>query len=223
MRRSGAILFLSCVDGKDPSHVQVNSTFIHDKAKSKKEFPSGERRMPIMKAIPLPMQLRLVAASYALVLATAIMLVYARHLQYVNNAADAAAAGGMYADGDLILEIFIGCMFLAPTLLLVLVIRNSENLYTGYSKVLLGLSLTAPISLGLISIPAVGQGTMLLGWICMDRLFASPIIFAGLLVSRLLAQFDRAKRLTMYALLIEVATLGLTLALFLLPAIRHRG
>jgi hypothetical protein len=167
-----------------------------------------------MKAIPLRMQLGLVGAGYALVFAAAIVLVYGRHLMYVTHAADAAAAGGMYAGGDLILGIFIGCMFLVPTFLLVLVVRESENLYTGYAKVLLGLSLTAPLSLGVLSIPAVGQGTMALGWICMDRLFGSPIVVVGLVVSRLLAPFERAKRLTLYALLIEVLTLALMVALF---------
>ena len=54
-------------------------------------------------------------------------------------------------------------------------IRKSEHLYDGYSRILLGLSLTAPICLGVLSIPAVNQGTMVLGWICMDRLLGSPI------------------------------------------------
>src|SRR6266851_5553545 len=142
-----------------------------------------------MKPIPLRAQLRLVAASYAVVLATAALLVYVRHLQYVSHPEDAVASGGMYAAGDLILEIFIGCMLLVPTFILVLVIRKSEHLYVGYSRILLGLSLTLPICLGVLSIPAVNQGTMLLGWICLGRLLCSPIVIVGLVVSRLLAQF----------------------------------
>jgi hypothetical protein len=176
-----------------------------------------------MKSIPLRAQLSLVAAGYAAVLGTAALLVYVRHLQYVNHPEDVAASSGMYAAGDWMLEIFIGCMLLVPTFVLMLVIRKSENLYAGYSKVLLGLSLTAPISLGVLSIPAVGQGTMFLGWICMDRLFCSPIVIVGLVVSRLLARFDQAKRLTLYALLIEVLTFALTAALFLFAAGAHRG
>jgi len=97
-----------------------------------------------MKSIPLRAQLGLVAASYAVVLATAALLVYVRHLQYVNHPEDVAASSGMYAAGDWMLEIFIGCLFLVPTLVLVLVIRKSEHLYAGYSRILLGLSLTAP-------------------------------------------------------------------------------
>ena len=174
-----------------------------------------------MKSVPLRAQLGLVAAGYAVVLVTAALLVYARHLQYVNHPEDVAASSGMYAAGDWMLEILIGCMLLVPTFILVLVIRKSEHLYAGYSKVMLGLSLTAPICLGMVSIPAMSQGTMILGWICMDRLFCSPVVIVGLVVSRLLARFDQAKRLTLYALLIEVLTLALTAALFLFAARAH--
>jgi hypothetical protein len=171
-----------------------------------------------MKSLSLRAQLGLVAIFYAVVLAAAVLLVFARYMLYATHPQDAAAAGGMYAAGDWMLEIIIGCMFLVPTFTLVLVIRNSERLYVGYSKVLVGLSLTAPISLGLLSIPAVSQGTMLLGWICTDRLLCSPIVIVGFAVSRVLATFDRAKRLTLYALLIEVLTLALSVALFLYAA-----
>ncbi|HEY4903078.1 MAG TPA: hypothetical protein VIH89_06360 [Candidatus Sulfotelmatobacter sp.] len=88
---------------------------------------------------------------------------------------------------------------------------------------MLGLSLTAPISLGVLSIPAVSQGTGVLGWVCMDRLFGSPIVLVGLGFSRLLARFGRAKRLTFYALLIEVLTLVLMVGLFFFSARSHSG
>jgi hypothetical protein len=87
-----------------------------------------------MKSVPLRVQLLLVAAGYVGVLAIAALLVYERHMQYVNHPEEAAAAGGMYPGGDLILEISIGCMLLVPTFFLVLVIRNSEALYTRYSR-----------------------------------------------------------------------------------------
>ena len=165
--------------------------------------------MNTMKAIPIRTQLGLVAASYAAVLVTAAVLIYERHLQYVKNPEDAMASSGMFAGGDLILEAFIGCMVLVPTGILVVVLRKSEELYTRYSKVLLGVSVTAPISLAVFMIPAVNQGTSMLGEICVDRMFASPLVFAGLVFSRLLARFDQAKRLTTYALLLEGLTLGL--------------
>jgi hypothetical protein len=176
-----------------------------------------------MKAIPLRVQLTLVATGYAVVVAAAAVLVFVRYLLYVSHPQDVAAAGGMYAGGDLLLGFFIACMFLVPTFFLVLVIRESERLYTGYSKILLGISLTAPICLGVLSVPAVGQGTMVLGWICVDRLFVSPFVMVGLAFSRLLARFDRAKRLTFYALLIEVLTLVFMAALFVFSAKSRRG
>lgn len=167
-----------------------------------------------MKAIPWRTPLGAVAAGYAIALLIAAALLLARHIQYVTHPDDAATYGAMFAFGDLLLGLFIGGLFLIPTVFLVLVIRKSESAYTKYSQTLLGLSLTAPISLGILAMPAVGQGNSFLGWFCMDRLFASPIILTGLAVSRLLARFGRAKRLTSYALLVELGTIALMVALF---------
>jgi hypothetical protein len=175
-----------------------------------------------MKAIPMRTQLGLVAAAYAAVLVTAAVLIYERHMQYVRNPQDAAASSGMYAGGDLILELFIGCMVLAPTVILVFVLRKSEELYTRYAKVLLGVSVTAPVCLGLFLIPAVSQGTSRLGEICVDRLFASPLVLAGLVFSRLLARFDRAKKLITNAVMVEALTLILMVGWVLFPGF-HKG
>jgi hypothetical protein len=176
-----------------------------------------------MKPIPWRAPLGAVAAGYAVVLLVAAVLLYERHIQYVNHPADVMSYGGMYAFGDLILELFIGGLFLIPTLLLVLVIRKSETAYTRYSQTLLGLSLTAPICLGVFLIPAVNRGNSFLARFCMDRLFASPIVIAGLAVSRLLARFGRAKRLTSYALLVELGTIAVLVALFLFSVGARRG
>ena len=132
-----------------------------------------------MKPIPWRAPLGAVAAGYAVVLLVAAVLLYERHIQYANHPADVMSYGGMYAFGDLILELFIGGLFLIPTLLLVLVIRKSETAYTRYSQTLLGLSLSAPICLGVFLIPAVNPGNSFLAWFCMDRLFASPIVNCG--------------------------------------------
>jgi len=176
-----------------------------------------------MKWISRTAQLVLVALGYAAVLGVAAVLIVVRYFQYVNHPADVAAYGGMYAGGDLMLEVFIGGMLLGVTFFLVLVIYKSEPAYTIYSKVLLGLSLTAPLSVGLISIPAVNQGMNLLGEVCMFRLFASPMVIAGMGMSRLFARYPRPKRLTVYGLLIEALTLALLLALLILPVHFHRG
>ena len=190
-------------------------------ASSLTEVAASGIRIPAMKPIPRRVQPGVVAAAYGATLLVAAVLVYARHMQYVNHPADAMASGGMYAFGDC--GLFIGGLFLIPTFLLMLLIRNSEKAYTRYSKILLGLSLTAPICVGVFLIPAVNQGNSLLGWFCVDRLLASPIVIVGLAVSRLLARFGRAKRLTSYALLIEVGTPALLLMLLLLSGGTRHG
>lgn len=165
----------------------------------------------------------MVAFGYCAVLAAAAVLIVERYFQYVNHPADVAASGGMYAGGDLLLEMFIGGMLLVLTFFLVLVIYKAETAYTIYSKVLLGLSLTAPLSVGLISIPAVNQGMNVLGEVCMFRLFASPLVIAGMGMSRLFARYPRPKRLTVYGLLIEALTFALLVTLLILPVHFHHG
>ena len=167
--------------------------------------------------IPWNTQLKLVGSAYFIALAITAVLVLARHLQYVNHAADAAAYSGMWAGGDLLLEFFICGMFLVVTFFLVLVIAKSESAYTSYSKVLLGISLTAPLSVAIISIPAVGQSDFILGWACMFRLFASPLVAFGIGMSRLFARYPRPKKLILYALAIEGSTLALLVASLFSP------
>ena len=158
--------------------------------------------------------MRWVSAAYGAVLVVSVFLVVWRYLQYRWHAEDANLYGGMWAGGDMVLGVFIFCLFLVPTSFLVLVIRNSEPMYTRYAKVLLGLGLSAPLSLGLIAIPEVNQGQSLMGWVFVWRILGSPFVFLVLAGSRLLARFPRAKRLCSYAVLIEGLTL-VTMAVFL--------
>jgi hypothetical protein len=166
-----------------------------------------------MKALSLRAQLGLVAAGYAAVLAASAFLVMARYMQYAEHPQDANQYGGMWAGWDMILGVFIFCLFLAPTFFLVLVIRKSKPLYTGYAKVLFGLSLTAPASVGLFAIPMVRESNSLLGFACMWRLFGSPIVLLGMAGSWLLARTPQAKRWSSYAALIEALTLGTMIVL----------
>lgn len=170
-------------------------------------------------------QLSVVSVGYATVGLASIALVYARHLQYVRHASDVETSGGMWAFGDLMLELFIAGLFLMPTLLLAFFIRKSETAYTRYSQILLGIALTMPICMGALFIPAVGQsGSGFLGsfgWFCEGRISASPVLLVGLIFSRLLARFRRAKRLIIYGLLIEVGTYVLLLTAVLLPLHRR--
>lgn len=162
-------------------------------------------------------QLSVVAAGYVVVLLVAVALVYARHLQYLIHRGDVDASGGMWAFGDLMLELFIAGLLLIPTLLLAFFIRNFEAAYTRYSQILLGVAVTAPMCIGTLFIPVVGQGNSFFGWFCLGRISASPIFLLGLVFSWLLARFKRAKRLIMYGLLVELSTYALLLAAVLLP------
>ena len=158
------------------------------------------------------MQLGLVALGYAAVSMVAGVLLYRRHL--VELADPTGASGGMAAVGDTLLYLFIGCLFLIPTALLIWIIAKFEALYTAYSRFLLGLSLSAPVCLsGLF----VGENHVAqsLGWLCLFRIMGSPVVLVGMCISRLVARFDRAKRLASYALLIEGLTLGITIAIFI--------
>ena len=148
-------------------------------------------------------------------------LVAWRYMQYRWHPADANQYGGMWAGGDMILGVFIFCLFMVPTFFLVLVARKSEPLYVGYAKVLFFVSLTAPASVGLLAIPAISRSNALLGWACMWRLLGSPFVFAGMAGSRLLARFPRAKSWSLYAVLIEAATLGAMIVLLGVASRRH--
>ncbi len=173
-----------------------------------------------MEASPSRLQLRLVAASYAVVGVVSALLIFERYLRYVRNPQDVAAAGGMYAGGDLLLELIIFFLFLGPTAALVFVIRTSESAYTVYAKVLLGLSVTAPLSVAFLVIPVLNQWYW--GDVCIFRLFAVPIVMVVLIFSRWLTRFARARRLISYALLIEGLTLVVMIAgLFLFSKGRY--
>jgi hypothetical protein len=165
-----------------------------------------------VKSVSLRAQLWLIGLSYAVVFVVSACLLYARHLMEVRNRAEVAAAGGMYGFGDLILYIFVACLFMVPTVFLLWVMARFERLYAAYSKFLLGLSLTAPVCLSLFVFGKSHVTESVLGFF-LYRLAASPFILVAAAVSRLLARFDRAKKLTSSALLIEALTLGTAVAL----------
>jgi hypothetical protein len=163
-----------------------------------------------VKSIAWKVQLRLVALGYTSVLVVAVTLLYGRHLQELQYPAD--ASGGMWAAGDAMLYIFIVFLFMIPSAFLVWVIAKFETFYKTYSQLVLGLSLSAPICLSVLSL---GENHVAesLSTFCLYRLFWSPFILVGIGVSRLAARFDRAKKLVSYALLIEGLTLAIAISL----------
>jgi hypothetical protein len=109
------------------------------------------------------MQFGLVAVGYAAVLVVAAALLFIRHLVALQD--PAAASGGMAAAGDTVLLLFIGCLFLIPTVFLIRIIAKFEALYTAYSRFLFGLSLSAPVCLSVVLLGDnyVAQS---LSWLC---------------------------------------------------------
>jgi hypothetical protein len=168
--------------------------------------------MPFVKPVSLRTQLWFVGLGYAAVFVVAAVLILARYLLEHFHRAEVAAAGGMYAFGDLLLGIFIACLFMIPTVFLVWVMAKYENVYTAYSQFLLGLSLSAPVCLGLF---VFGKNHVAesLRIVCLCRLVGSPFILVGIGVSRFVARFAQAKKLISYALLVEGLTLGIAVAL----------
>jgi hypothetical protein len=156
------------------------------------------------------MQLGLVALGYGAVLVIAATLLFGRHLQELQYPAE--ASGGMWAAGDAFLMIFIACLFMVPAVSLIWVTAKFEAFYTAYSKFLLGVSLSAPVCLGVLYFGENHVGQSLIN-LCLYRLMWLPFILVGMGISRLVARFDRAKRFASYALLIEGLTLAIAIAL----------
>ncbi len=167
-----------------------------------------------MKNASFRTQLWFVGLGYAAVFAIAAVIVLARYLQEHFHRAEMAASGGMSAFGDLVLGIFIICLFMIPTVFLVWVMAKHESVYTTYSQLLLGLSLSAPLCLSLF-VFGKDHVSESLRIVCLCRLVASPFLLAGIIVSRLVARFDRVKKLALYALLIEGLTLAIAVAFWI--------
>ncbi len=152
-------------------------------------------------------QLTLVGASYGAVALLSVALVYWRYLQY-SFATEADKQSAMWGFGDWMLEFMILGLFLVPTFVLLLVIAKSEPASILYSKIVLAFSLTLPLSLGLMLIPAIAKGWMP-GIILMYRVLGAPVVLVGIALSRVMVRYPRAKRLTSYALLVELGTMVL--------------
>jgi hypothetical protein len=160
-------------------------------------------------------QVSLVAAGYGVAALISVALVSWRYLQY-SFATEADKQSAMWGFGDWMLEIFILGLFLIPTFFLLLAIAKSEPASILYSKILLAFSMTSPLSIALMFIPAIAQGWMP-GILLMYRVLGSPMILVGIVLSRIMAKFPRAKRLSSYALAVELGTLVLMMGSMFSP------
>ena len=175
-------------------------------------YPSSHTIVPMNSmSTSLRIKIGFVVAGYAGVLGVAAMMILRRYLAEQRD--PDMFSGGMAAGGDWMLELFLVGLFLIPIFFLVLLIRDSETAYTKFAQVLLGFGLTAPASMALMAIPAVGQSNSLLGSFCLYRIFGFPMTTVGLAGSCVLAKFKRSRRLILYSLLIEIGSFGLMLVL----------
>jgi hypothetical protein len=175
-----------------------------------------------MKPIEVKTKLMLVAAAYAAIVSFAAGEIVSRYAYEASHPADVAASSGMYAGGDLILEIFIVFLFMIPTYFLIRIGAQFESPYTAYSKILLVVGLTAPMCLGLLFLGRTYLPENL-SVLCLERLLWSPFVLILIGISRRAAQFDQAKKAISYALLSEGFTFCLALAavVFSTPSGRH--
>ncbi len=101
---------------------------------------------------------------------------------------------------------------MVPTGFLIWATAQFEAYFTGYSIFLLGLSLSSPVCLIVLYAGEKHVGQALIN-LCFCRLMSSPFILVGMGISRLVARFDRTRRLVGYALLVEGLTLIIAVAL----------
>lgn len=163
----------------------------------------------------------LVAALYGAMAVLSGLLIFKRYLLYLHHPQDAVAASGMYAGGDLLLEIMIFCLFIVPTAVLLFFVRKSESAYTTYAKILLGVGATAPISLAVMFIPVLNRGYV--GDAIFFRLCIVPIVAVVLILSLCLTDFSRARRLICYALVLEALPLAAVVGFLLFSSISRHG
>lgn len=158
----------------------------------------------------------LIALGYAAVLGYGAGVLYMRHLAEIRDPSIMASAG-MYAFAEGLDYLFLALLLMIPTAFLLRLVARFETLYNWYSRLVLAVSLTAPFGLG-IFIAGQSPAGRAFSLLCFLRLSFAPLTVVGIGISRLAARFDRAKRLTSYALWIEGAvTLIAVLILILVP------
>jgi hypothetical protein len=185
--------------------------------------PAGRGgRISFVESAPERLHPGFIAAGYAAVSLVAAILLYNQYLQHLRELQVMATMGPplFHPYSDWLLALLIGGLFLIPTVLLVLTIRESETAYTIYSRILLLLSITLPVCLLLTPLlPVLGIDFLFV--LCLFRFYVSPAVAVGLAISWFFGRFAWAKRLIRYALMIEVGTLvvGMVFIAFMLKAL----
>jgi len=139
----------------------------------------------------------------------AVFAFFQRYLYSLREPID--SAGGMAAFGDEMLTLFVFVLLMVPTFFLLRLMAQSDGIYTVYSKALLAVSVTAPISVGVL---AAFHRSLLVQDVCGERLWRSPCVFVVMVMSRVLGRRTAKKKLITWALLIEGGTLIAAFAVF---------
>ena len=171
-----------------------------------------------MKSIGWRLQLGLIGVAYASVLFLGTCWFFLRNLQAMRD--PLASSGGMWAFGDEILIIFLYLLCLVPTFFLLRLMRTNEAVYSNYAKIVLAVSLTAPLCLAAL-VFHVGEKITFLRDFYALRFFRSPMLFVVMVMSRLFARERLAKRLLNYALLPEALTMAAAIAIVFMQDRRH--
>src|SRR5579884_416673 len=141
---------------------------------------------------------------------------FQRYLYTLREPVD--SAGGMAAFGDEMLTLFVFGLLLVPTFFLLRLMAQSERVYAGYAKVLLAVSFTAPLSVGLL---ALFHHSLLVQNVCGTRLWRSPCVLVLMAMSRVLGRRTAGKRWITWVLLIEGFTLIASIFVFMALAGSH--
>jgi hypothetical protein len=143
----------------------------------------------------------LIAFGFALVLAH---WMYAIHLDNIWIAAHPDDDMATLSEG---LDHFLhACLLMVPILWSIWLMSKYETVYTAYSKFLFWLSVTAPVCLALFFVRPLKE---IFTDPCLIRFLASPFVLVGMAFSRWMARCDLAKKLTLWALVVEGVTLGI--------------
>ena len=140
---------------------------------------------------------------------------FARYLAALRD--PAYSSGGMWAFGDLILDVFVFCAFLVPTLFLLRYMAQSDKAFTVYSKIALAVSITAPLCALILGIWQGVWRNMPI-WLqdpLSTRLFWSFGVLLVLVMSRIAGRRQPSKKLLNYAMAIEGFTMVVVVALFI--------
>jgi hypothetical protein len=171
------------------------------------------KAMSWMRAMPWRVQLAVILAGYAAVLVYGATTVYMRDLAALRD--PLSSSGGMWAFGDELLAWNIFFLFMVPTFFLLWLMRQYDDTYTVYAKVLFWVGLTAPIFLGIFLLrwsPRLKDVADWFGW----RPWRAPFVFIVMGLSRMMSpRVDVAKRMITRALLIEGGTLAIFISLII--------